>query len=63
VQANLGEVLLRQARFQEASRHFERALSLDPRHEDPGANRARAILAGLKLVTLELQRQTGADTR
>ncbi|MCX6628866.1 MAG: tetratricopeptide repeat protein [Candidatus Solibacter sp.] len=53
VQANLGEVLLRQAKFIEASRCFERALALDPKQEDAGANRARAIIAGLKLVAGE----------
>jgi predicted Zn-dependent protease len=51
VHANLGEVLLRQARSTEAQEHFQRALALDPLSQDPGANRARAIMAGLNLAS------------
>jgi tetratricopeptide (TPR) repeat protein len=50
VHANLGEVLLRQAKFTEAQEHFHRALALDPQSEDPGANRARAIMAALNMA-------------
>ena len=51
VQSNLGEVLLRKARFPEASRCFEIALELDPGKVDPGANRTRAIIGALKRAT------------
>jgi Flp pilus assembly protein TadD len=50
VRANLGETLLRQAKFKEAAAEFEAALTLDPGELDPGANRARAILQGMKIV-------------
>jgi len=56
IQANLGEVFLRQAKLEEASKHFKRALELDPHQSDPGANRARAIISGLSTVVAELQR-------
>jgi tetratricopeptide (TPR) repeat protein len=55
VHANLGEVLLRQARSAEAHNHLQRALALDPLSEDPGANRARAILAALNLPLPDTQ--------
>lgn len=48
VRANLGETLLRLGRFSEAAAEFGKALELDPAGTDPGANRARAILAGMK---------------
>lgn len=54
VRANLGESFLRQGRFDEASREFERAMRLDPKCSDPGANRARAILNGMDVVMKEL---------
>jgi len=54
VQSNLGEALLQQAQFSAAARCFERALALDPAGSDPGANRARAIIAGLRQA-IELQ--------
>lgn len=56
VQANLGEVLLRRAKFDEAAKYFKRALELDPKQTDPGANRARAIISGLSSVATEIQR-------
>src|SRR5512147_2286508 len=43
VQANLGEVLLKQGKLDEAKTHLEKAFQLDPGRNDPGANRARAI--------------------
>jgi protein O-GlcNAc transferase len=58
VQANLGEVLLRQAKFDESAEYFKKSLELDPNHTDPGANRARAIIAGLNTVGQEVQRLT-----
>lgn len=60
VQANLGEVLLRRAKFDEAAKYFKKALELDPQQTDPGANRARAIISGLSSVTAEIQRLTAA---
>lgn len=56
VQANLGEALLRQAKFEEAAAAFEKALELDPEEEDAGANRARAILDGMEIVIEEVQK-------
>ncbi|MGH9720746.1 MAG: tetratricopeptide repeat protein [Bryobacteraceae bacterium] len=53
VHANLGEVLLRQGKFDEAAAQFQRALDLDPGQRDPGANRARALLGGLALLMSE----------
>jgi tetratricopeptide (TPR) repeat protein len=55
VHANLGEALLRQTKFTEAKEHFHRALVLDPLGGDPGANRARAILAALNTAARETQ--------
>jgi tetratricopeptide (TPR) repeat protein len=48
VLCNLGEAYLQRAEFTEAARCFERALALDPDGSDPGANRTRAIIAGLQ---------------
>lgn len=50
VHANLGEVLLRQARFDEAAKAFEKSLALDPHQRHPGIRRARSIIAALDLV-------------
>lgn len=58
VQANLGEVLLRQGKIEEAKPHLEKAFQLDPERKDQGANRARAIVAGLDMVIKEVQKQT-----
>jgi tetratricopeptide (TPR) repeat protein len=60
VQANLGEVLLRQAKFDDAAKQFQRALELDPQQKDPGANRARAIIGGLNSIMAEVQRAKSA---
>ncbi|MBI1790021.1 MAG: tetratricopeptide repeat protein [Acidobacteria bacterium] len=60
VQANLGEALLRQGKFEEATKAFEKALALDPNEEDPGANRARAIIDGMELVVAEIERMASA---
>ncbi|MBI1789381.1 MAG: tetratricopeptide repeat protein [Acidobacteria bacterium] len=56
VQANLGEALLRQGKFEDATKAFERALALDPNEEDPGANRARAIIDGMEVVVAEIEK-------
>jgi len=56
VQTNLGEVLLRQAKFKDAAGHFKKALDLDPQKKDPGANRAQAIISGLTAVAKEVER-------
>jgi tetratricopeptide (TPR) repeat protein len=55
VRANLGETYMRLGRFPEAAAEFEAALSLDPEENDPGANRARAILAGMSAMVREPQ--------
>jgi tetratricopeptide (TPR) repeat protein len=62
VQANLGEVLLRQAKFDEAAKYFKKSLELDPQQRDPGANRARAIISGLTAVASEVQRLKKAQS-
>ena len=56
VQANLGETLLRLGRFEPAAAAFEKALQLDPEEKDQGANRARAIVSGMKFVIQEVQK-------
>ena len=56
VHANLGEALLRHARFSDAATEFQTALQLDSEQKDPGANRARAILGGMQIVLQEMQR-------
>lgn len=50
VHTNLGEVLLRQSRFKEAAKEFEKSLSLDPQHRNPGTKRARAIIGAIHLI-------------
>ena len=55
VHANLGETLMRLGRFESASAEFEKAFKLDPSQKDPGANRARAILLGMKTTIEGLQ--------
>jgi tetratricopeptide (TPR) repeat protein len=59
VQANVGEVLLRQAKFEDAARHFKKALELDPHQKDAGANRARAIISGVTAIGNEVNRLKG----
>ena len=56
VHANLGEALLRHAKFSDAATEFQMALDLDAEQKDPGANRARAILNGMQIVIQEMQR-------
>lgn len=60
VHTNLGEVHLRQNNIEQAAAEFQKALDLDPERRDPGANRARAILNGLKQVTAEPESVTAA---
>jgi tetratricopeptide (TPR) repeat protein len=55
VHANLGEALLRQGRFKDAAEQFQIAMKQDPKAKDPGANRARSILAGLQIAIQEMQ--------
>ncbi len=63
VQANLGEVLLRQGKIEQAKTHMEKAFALDPDRKDPGVNRARALVAGLALIVQEAEkRQARVDT-
>ena len=61
VRANLGETLLRMARFGEAAAEFEKALELDPEEVDAGANRARAIIGGMHVVIGEMQKTSPAN--
>jgi cytochrome c-type biogenesis protein CcmH/NrfG len=58
VHANLGEAYLRQSNMDEAAKAFRTALELDPNQNDPGANRARALLQGMSIVLAELERQS-----
>jgi tetratricopeptide (TPR) repeat protein len=57
IQANLGEVLLRQGKVLEAKEHLEKAFQLDPDHKDPGVNRARALVSGIDAVIKEAERR------
>ena len=54
--ANLFEVLLKQARLKEAADTFQKAYALDPELNDPGVNRAAAIVHALKLIISEAQK-------
>jgi len=56
IQANLGEVLLRQDKLEEAKTHLLKAFQLDPNRQDPGVNRVRAIVAGLDLLMNEAEK-------
>lgn len=57
IQANLGEVLLRQGKVLEAKEHLEKAFSLDPDRKDQGVNRARALVNGIDAVIKEAERR------
>jgi tetratricopeptide (TPR) repeat protein len=61
VHANLGETYLRMGKFEPASAAFEKAFKLDPQQKDPGANRARAMLAGIKAVIEEMRKREPAN--
>jgi tetratricopeptide (TPR) repeat protein len=50
VYANLGEALLRSARFEQAAAAFRRALDLDPQRVNPGTKRAHAIICAIPLI-------------
>jgi tetratricopeptide (TPR) repeat protein len=60
IQANLGEVLLRQGKIDEAKGHLEKAFQLDPNRKDTGVNRARALVSGLDAIVQEAQRRKNA---
>jgi tetratricopeptide (TPR) repeat protein len=55
VHTNLGEALLRQGKFREASDYLQLAIAQDPQGLDPGARRARTILSGLQAALRELE--------
>jgi tetratricopeptide (TPR) repeat protein len=61
VHANLGETLLRLGRFDEAAAEFEKVMALDPEQKDPGANRARAILAGMQAMIEGLKKSGSSE--
>ncbi len=63
IQANLGEVLLRQGKVDQAKSHLEKAFQLDPNHKDAGVNRARAIVKGLDVVVKEAERRQESQGR
>jgi cytochrome c-type biogenesis protein CcmH/NrfG len=50
VHANLGEALLRSARFEQAAAAFKRALVLDPDQVHAGTKRAHAIIRAIDLI-------------
>jgi tetratricopeptide (TPR) repeat protein len=60
IQANLGEVLLRQGKIDDAKQHLEKAFALDPGHSDPGVNRVRAIVSGLDMIVKEVEKRVEA---
>jgi len=55
VRANLGEALLRLARFDEALAEFHKVLTLDPNSRDMGTIRARALLQGMDAAVRALK--------
>ena len=57
IQANLGEVLLRQGKLSDAKSHLERSFLSDPEHKDPGVNRVRALIAGLDILVKEAEKR------
>ncbi len=57
IQANLGEVLMRQGKVEQARPHLEKAFQLDPNHKEPGVNRARAIVSGLNTIVQEVEKR------
>lgn len=61
VQANLGEVLLRQGKVEQAKPHLEKAFELDPGHKEASVNRARAMVNGLDVLMKEAERRTEAS--
>jgi len=61
VHANLGEVLLRQSKISEALAELKQAITLDPTGTDTGANRARAMLAGLATIAAEQKKAQAAE--
>jgi tetratricopeptide (TPR) repeat protein len=61
VHANLGETLLRLGQFEPARAEFEKAFQLDPQQKDLGANRARALLAAMKVVIEEMQKNASVS--
>jgi tetratricopeptide (TPR) repeat protein len=61
IQANLGEVLLRQGKIEEAKPHLEKSFQLDPDHKDRGANRARALVGGLNMIVKQAERRVQAQ--
>ncbi len=54
---NRAEIHLKRAEFKEASDDLKSAIALDPEGNDPGANRARAIIIGMNELIKELQKQ------
>ena len=63
IQANLGEVLLRQGKIDDAKQHLEKAFALDSGHKDPGVNRVRAIVSGLNIIVKEVEKQAQAQLK
>jgi tetratricopeptide (TPR) repeat protein len=60
IHANLGEAFLRQGKLREATSSFEIALNLDRAEKNPSANRARALLLGMRNMVQEYQRAPSA---
>ena len=47
---NLGEIFIRRQKLEEAVANLKKAIELDPNEQDPGANRARAMVLGIYQV-------------
>lgn len=47
---NLGEIFIRRQKLEEAVANLKKAIELDPDEQDPGANRARAMVLGIYQV-------------
>lgn len=63
IQSNLGEVLLRQGKIEEAKKHLEKAFHLDSGRSDPGTNRARAIVNGLNTIVKEVEQRIQSQAK
>ena len=59
---NLGNAWKDQGKLDEAKTHLEKAFQLDPGRNDPGANRARAIVVGLDMIMKEVQKRADSQS-
>jgi Tfp pilus assembly protein PilF len=59
--SNLGETLFRMGEFDPSSEAYSKAFALDPNHQDPTTERARAVLHGVGVVTAELRKMAASN--